>query len=384
MSNALKKYKCERIDKIRKLKTSNPREYWKILNTNKPKEDIKASLEDLYNYFKNINNIEYTHDEATQTPLFEIENEHSLNEQINSPITETEIKEAIKTLKNNKSVGIDNIKNEQIKASYYLLTPVYIKLFNLIFEHGLVPESWSVGTIKPIYKNKGDPKMPENYRPITILRCLGKLFTAIINKRLNKYADESELIDPCQAGFRKQHSTSDNIFIIKSLIDIIKSDKNKNKLMCCFVDFKQAFDSVWREKLWESLKTQQINGKCLILIQNMYKNIKSRVVSNDESSIFFPCTQGVRQGENLSPFLFSIFLNDLNAYLTTKQANGVNCGIDYDDISIFMKILVVLFAGDTVIFGTTEADLQYSLDIFQQYCEHKKLRGDVGYGRCDP
>ena len=88
---------------------------------------------------------------------------------------------------------------------------------------------------------------------------------------------------------------------------------------------------------------------------------------------FFPCTQGVRQGENLSPFLFSIFLNDLNAYLTTKQANGVNCGIDYDDISIFIKILVVLFADDTVIFGTTEADLQYSLDIFQQYCEHKKL-----------
>ena len=77
------------------MKTSNPREYWKILNTNKPKEDIKASLEDLYNYFKNINNIEYTHDEATQTPLFETENEHSLNEQINSPITETEIKEAI-------------------------------------------------------------------------------------------------------------------------------------------------------------------------------------------------------------------------------------------------------------------------------------------------
>ena len=93
-----------------------------------------------------------------------------------------------------------------------------------------------------------NPKVPENYRPITILSCLGKLFTAIINKRLNKCADESELIDPCQAGFCKQHSTSDNIFIIKSLIDIIKSDKNKNKLMCCFVDFKQAFVSVWREK----------------------------------------------------------------------------------------------------------------------------------------
>ena len=222
------------------MRNSNPREYWKLLNSNKPKDDIKASLEDLYNYFKNINNIEYTHDQTTQTPLFDTEIEHSLNEQINLPITETETTDAIKTLKNNKSSGMDNIKNEQIKASCNLMIPIYTKLFNLIFENGLIPESWSVGTIKPIYKNKGDPKLPENYRPITILSCRGKLFTAIINKRLNKFSEESELIEPCQAGFRKQHSTSDNIFIIKSLIDIMKSDKNKNKLLCCFVDFKQT------------------------------------------------------------------------------------------------------------------------------------------------
>ena len=82
---------------------------------------------------------------------------------------------------------MDNIKNEQIKASSHIMAPIYIKLFNLIFEYGLVPESWSVGTIKHIYKNKGDPKLPENYRPITILSCLGKLFTVIINQRLNNF-----------------------------------------------------------------------------------------------------------------------------------------------------------------------------------------------------
>ena len=202
---------------------------------------------------------------------------------------------------------MDNIKNEQMKASCNLMIPIYTKLFNLIFEFGLMQESWSVGTIKLIYKNKGDPKLPENYRPITILSCIGKLFTAIINKRLNKLSDESELIEPCQAGFRKQHSTSDNIFIIKSLIDILKSDTNKNKILCCFVDFKQAFDSVWRERLWEKLQQHKINGKCLTLIQNVYNNVKSRVVANDKSPIFFPCIQGVRQGENLSPFLFSKF-----------------------------------------------------------------------------
>ena len=65
--------------------------------------------------------------------------------------------------------------------------------------------------------------MPENYRPITILSCLGNLFTSIINNQLKKYADENDLIDSCQAGFRKNHSTTDNIFIINSLIDIVKS-----------------------------------------------------------------------------------------------------------------------------------------------------------------
>ena len=139
------------------------------------------------------------------------------------------------------------------------------------------------------------------------------------------------------------------------------------------MDFKQAFDSVWGERLWEKLQQHKINGKCSTLIQNMYNNIKSRVVANDKSSILFPCIQGVRQGENLSPFLFSIFLNDLKAYLMTKQANGVNCDINYEDVSVYIKILVLLFADDTVLFGTNEADLQYTLDLFQHYCEHMKL-----------
>ena len=109
----------------------------------------------------------------------------------------------------------------------------------------------------------------------------------------------------------------------------------------------------------------------------MYNNIKSRVVANDKLSIFFPCKQGVRQGENLSPFLFSIFLNDLNGYLMTKQANGVNCDKNYEDVSVYIKILVLLFADDTVLFGTNEADLQYTLDLFQHYCEHMKLTVNV-------
>ena len=78
--------------------------------------------------------------------------------------------------------------------------------------------------------------MPENYRPITILSCLGKLFTLVINNRLKKFAETYDVIDSCQAGFRENYSTSDNLFIIKSLVDIAQA--NKTKLYCCFIDFK--------------------------------------------------------------------------------------------------------------------------------------------------
>lgn len=61
----------------------------------------------------------------------------------------------------------------------------FVDFFNLIYDLGIVPEEWLIGIIKPIYKNKGDPTLPENYRPITLLSCVGKLFTSILCERLN-------------------------------------------------------------------------------------------------------------------------------------------------------------------------------------------------------
>ena len=66
---------------------------------------------------------------------------------------------------------------------------LYFKLFNIIFETGILPESWLEGKIRLIFKNKGDQSNPENYRSITVLSCLSKLFTSILNKRLTSYFD---------------------------------------------------------------------------------------------------------------------------------------------------------------------------------------------------
>ena len=84
------------------------------------------------------------------------------------------------------------------------MLPIYCKLFNIFFDTGIIPESWLLGSIKSIFKNKGDPKQPEYYRPITILSCFGKLFTSVSNNRLKTYADGYDVIDDCQAGFSKK------------------------------------------------------------------------------------------------------------------------------------------------------------------------------------
>jgi hypothetical protein len=84
------------------------------------------------------------------------------------------------------------------------------------------------------------------------------------------------------------------------------------ELFCAFIDFKQAFDTVWRDGLWSKLIKNGINGKCFNYIRNMYIDVKSLVKVNGTSSDYFNCNVGVRQGEHLSPFLFSLYIDDLD------------------------------------------------------------------------
>lgn len=122
-------------------------------------------------------------------------------------------------------------------------------------DSNIVPDEWLVGIIKPINKNKadptknkGDPTKPENYRPITLLSCLGKLFTSILSTRLEAYANEINIISESQTGFRKGYSTLDHVLTLQFLSETLM--KQKKKLFCAFIDFKQAFDTIWRSGLW--------------------------------------------------------------------------------------------------------------------------------------
>ena len=150
-------------------------------------ENVPAPIsEEMWlNHFQSL----HSNDPRNSTQQQEIYNElQSLEkkEQLNyldHTITEQEIRQAVKKLKNEKSPFVDKIRNEMIKASLESLMPVYIKLFNIFLQSGKMPDIWCQGLITPIYKS-GDKSEPTNYRGICASSSLGKLFTSILNQRL--------------------------------------------------------------------------------------------------------------------------------------------------------------------------------------------------------
>ena len=103
-------------------------------------------------------------------------------------------------LNNNKSSGNDNIINEFIKNSPDCILEVIVNLFNVVLDTGLIPSDWCIGVIKPLFKNKRSPDDPDNYRGITLLSCLGKLFTSVLNARLSWFIESTGILGDEQAG----------------------------------------------------------------------------------------------------------------------------------------------------------------------------------------
>ena len=177
---------------------------------------------------------------------------------------------------------------------------------------------------------------------------MGKVFTSVLNSRLTNFLDSDEIILENQAGFRKGYATTDHIFVLSSLIEIIKS--RKQKLFCAFNDFSQAFDSIWRVGLWRKLLFNLVDGQFFRIITSMYDNIKSCVRSNNETSSFFASQCGVRQGKNLSPMLFAMYLNDLENFLLSGGVETMNFEFFTGEFQIYLKLLLLLYADDAVIF----------------------------------
>ena len=381
---AYKEYHEKLAAKLRTLKSNRPKEYWDIIKeAGKCQVSQKSPCaEDLFKHFKELNECPLQNTLLEDTSAHEGKN-NTLpnNDSLNRIINEDEIKLAINKLNNNKACGLDGIINEYIKSTEIIFMPLYTKLFNVILDTGIIPHSWSLGKIVPIYKNKGDPEKADSYRGITILSCLGKLFTSILNTRIEEYIKDANILGLEQAGFRKEHSTVDHMFMLKCLVDLYLQ-KHK-RLYCAFVDYEKAFDKVDRALLWLKLIDNNVNGKILKVIMNLYSQAKSCVANGGSTTAFFNCEAGVRQGENLSPVLFALYLNDLKTSLSSTLGgltviNDILNNIpQIPDIEVLFKMFILLYADDTTVLSDSPDALQQGLNAMSKYCCDWKLKVNV-------
>ena len=229
---------------------------------------------------------------------------------LNGQITEDEINTSVKDLKMKKATHFDNIGNECIKYGLESLKGPLIHLYNTVIDNGTFPEIWSDGLIVPMHK-KEDRLDTNNYRGIIISSCLGKLFLRILTKRINDFMDREGKWSNKQCGFKKDHRTEDNLFILNNLVEkYVKSQKKK--VYVAFVDFSKFFDKINRHIMLYKLLKYGISGKIYQIIKSVYNDTSFAIKIGGRVSPKFTAINGLKQGCCLSPTLSNIFQNDLH------------------------------------------------------------------------
>ena len=190
----------------------------------------------------------------------------------------------------------------------------------------------------------------------------------------------NQIIGPEQAGFGSGFSTTDHMFALKYLIDIYLS--KRKRLYCCYIDHSKAFDTISRSELWSKLLKCNVSGKIFRVVYNMYKSAKSCVAINGLLTDNFSCLIGVRQGENLSPLLFSLYLNDLQeflqeAHMGLKEIRDLATHTFDNNLCALLKLYILLYADDTVLLAESPKDLQNSINLMEEYCHLWKLKINV-------
>ncbi len=229
-------------------------------------------------------------------------------EAVNGTITVSEVKTAIKGLKNS-SPGPDKIHAAMLKHLTHQHLQDITYYFNHIWKNHDFPTSWREAHILPIRKPDKEKTLPGSYRPISLTNTLCKTMEKIITKRLHADLSTNQTLDQYQCGFRPAHSTTDNLLFLHE--EIQSGFLQNQHTTCVFIDIEKAFDRVQPETILQALIHMNYSGHILHLVRNFLSHRTFRVRLSQELSTVRKQEVGVPQGSVLSPLLFILAMNSL-------------------------------------------------------------------------
>ena len=281
------------------------------------------------------------------------EPEYDLDINLNE-ITKEEIIRVLKQLKRWKAPGPDGLTAEMFKADVDGSAGTLLRMFREMWFTELIPNDWELGIITKLSK-KGDLRDCSNWRGITVSSVVLKIFSMVILNRMKDALDE-QLRDE-QAGFRPKRGCSDQIFVLRHIIQ--QSVEFRVPLIMLFIDFEKAFDSIHRPTLWRVLRSYGLPCKYVNLIKNIHESSRCQVNVDGELSPEFNISSGVLQGNVLSPLLFAVLID----YVMKKSIGDRRVGIEW----VEGKYLFDLdYADDIVMMSKTIEELQTIFDALEE------------------
>lgn len=270
-----------------------------------------------------------------------------------TPTTAKEISKIINNFDPNTSSGIDGISTKSIICIKDLIASKLATCINKCLEHATFPDSLKIAKVTPIYKS-GSKLDPSNYRPISVLPVISKVFERILYDRLDKFLNSNKFFSKKQYGFRPKSNT------LSATIDLVTKIKNKidqkQIAVGVFIDLKKAFDTVSHNILIKKLSDCGVKSNALNIFKSYLLNRQQIIKIGDSQSTTKQINYGVPQGSILGPLLFLIYINEIS-----------QIGLS-GDITLYADDTSLFYFGHTInaILTTVQKDLDRVNEWFQQ------------------